>query len=250
MDFLILSFIAGALTVAAPCILPLLPVIIGGTAATQDTDIASKMQPRWYRPLVVAGSLAVSVIVFTLLLKATTALLGIPQSVWNILAGGIVLLLGINLFFPVLWEKLMIATGLHLVSNRWLGASNTKKGLTRDILTGAALGPVFSSCSPTYALIVAAVLPVSFAQGLLYLAAYALGLALVLLLVALAGQSAVRRLGWLSNPHGWFRRTIGVLFIVVGVVVIFGLDRKFQAYVLENGWYDPIMKIERRLYIE
>lgn len=245
MDFLILSFISGVLTVAAPCILPLLPVIIGGTAALQGDS--PKKQSRWYRPLVIAGSLAFSVVAFTLLLKATTALLGVPQSLWNILAGGIVLILGINLLFPVLWEKLMIVSGLHLASNRWLGASTNKKGLARDILTGAALGPVFSSCSPTYALIVAAVLPVSFSQGLLYLAAYALGLAAVLLLVALAGQAAVRRLGWLSNPHGWFRRTIGMLFIVVGVAVIFGLDRKFQAFVLENGWYDPIMKLEQRL---
>lgn len=245
MDFLILSFIAGVLTVAAPCILPLLPVIIGGTAALQDGSL--KRQSHWYRPLVIAGSLAISVVAFTLLLKATTALLGIPQPFWNMLAGGIVLLLGINLLFPALWEKIMLVSGLHLVSNRWLGVSTNKKGLARDILTGAALGPVFSSCSPTYALIVAAVLPVSFGKGLLYLAAYALGLAAVLLLVALAGQSAVKRLGWLSNPHGWFRRVIGVLFIVVGVAVIFGLDRTFQAFVLENGWYDPVMKLEQRL---
>lgn len=248
MDFLILSFIAGALTVAAPCILPLLPVIVGGTAVWQE-DQSSK-QLRWYRPLIIAGSLAFSVVAFTLLLKATTVLLGVPQSVWNILAGGIILLLGINLLFPVLWEKLMLVSGLHLVPNRWLGASNNKKGLARDILTGAALGPVFSSCSPTYALIVAAVLPVSFSKGLLYLAAYALGLAAVLLLVGLAGQSAVKKLGWLSNPNGWFRRTIGVAFIVVGVAVVFGLDRKFQAFVLEEGWYDPIMKLEQRLNIE
>lgn len=245
MDFLILSFIAGVLTVAAPCILPLLPVVIGGTAALQDES--SKKQSHWYRAFIIAGSLAVSIIAFTLLLKATTAFLGVPQFVWNILAGGIVLLLGINLLFPVLWEKIMIVSGLHLASNRWLGASNSKKGLAGDILTGAALGPVFSSCSPTYALIVAAVLPASFSKGLLYLAAYALGLAAVLLLVALAGQSAVKKLGWLSNPNGWFRRSIGVLFIIVGVAVVFGLDRKFQAFVLESGWYDPIMKLEQRL---
>lgn len=247
MDFLVLSFIAGALTVAAPCILPLLPVIIGGTAALSDES--PKKQSRWYRPLIVAGSLAASVVVFTLLLKATTALLGIPQSVWNILAGAIILVLGVNLLLPVLWEKFMIVSGLYLASNRLLGAS-TKKGIARDILTGAALGPVFSSCSPTYALIVAAILPASFSKGVLYLAAYALGLAAVLLLVALAGQSAVKKLGWLSNPHGWFRRTIGILFIVVGVAVTFGLDRKFQAFVLENGWYDPVMKLEQRLHIE
>lgn len=245
MELLILSFIAGVLTVAAPCILPLLPVIVGGSVTTEDSK-----RKGWFRPLVVAASLAASVVAFTLLLKVTTLLLGVPQEVWNVLAGGIVLLFGLNLLFPVAWEKLMVTTGLNLKSNKLLGASYGKKGLARDMLLGAALGPVFSSCSPTYALIVAAVLPVSFGQGLVYLTAYALGLAAILLLVAILGQSVARKLGWLSNPKGWFRRTIGILFVIVGMAVMFGLDRKFQAFVLEQGWYDPIMTLEKQLNIE
>lgn len=244
MALFILSFIAGVLTVAAPCILPLLPVIIGGTLTQGDEQEAKR---DWYRPLVITGSLAASVIIFTLLLKATTALLGVPQSAWNIVAGGIVLLFGINLLFPTAWEKLMVVTGLNVKTNKLMGASYQKRGVYRDVTLGAALGPVFSSCSPTYALIVAAVLPESFARGFLYLLAYALGLASVLLLIAVAGQSVVQKLKWASNPHGWFRRTMGILFIIVGVAVIFGLDRDFQAYVLEQGWYDPIMKLEQSL---
>ncbi len=245
MELLVLSFIAGVLTVAAPCILPLLPVIVGGSVAAGDPK-----RKAWFRPLIVTASLAASVVLFTLLLKASTVLLGVPQEVWNALAGGIVLLFGCNLLFPTIWEKLMVATGFNVKTNKLLGASYGKKGAAHDVLLGAALGPVFSSCSPTYALIVAAVLPASFAQGLLYLIAYAAGLAAILLLVAIAGQGLARKLGWLSNPKGWFRRTIGVLFVVVGVAVIFGLDRKFQAFVLEQGWYDPIMQLEKRLDIE
>lgn len=244
MALFILSYVAGVLTVAAPCILPLLPVIIGGTL-TQGDDQETKRD--WFRPLVITGSLAASVIIFTLLLKATTALLGVPQSVWNVVAGGIVLLFGINLLLPAAWEKLMVTTGLNTKTNKLMGASYQKRGLYRDITLGASLGPVFSSCSPTYALIVAAVLPESFARGFLYLLAYALGLASVLLLIAVAGQSVVQKLKWASDPHGWFRRVMGALFIIVGVAVIFGLDRDFQAYVLEQGWYDPIMKLEQSL---
>lgn len=244
MALLILSFIAGVLTVAAPCILPLLPIIVGGSVVG-DTN-----RRQWYRPLVIATSLAVSVILFTLLLKATTTLLGVPQMVWSVISGVIVLLLGLNLLFPAAWEKLMIATRLPINSNKLLGKTLGQNGFGKDILTGAALGPVFSSCSPTYALIVAAVLPESFGKGLLYLTAYALGLASILLLVAIAGQAAVQKLGWLSDPNGWFRRVMGILFIIVGLAVLFGLDKKFQTYVLENGWYDPILRLEQRLNIE
>lgn len=243
MALLVLSFIAGVLTVAAPCILPLLPIIVGGSVSGDD-------KKSWYRPLIVTASLAASVVVFTLLLKATTTLLGVPQMVWSSISGVIVILLGLNLVFPQAWEKLMVASRLPISSNKLLGKTVGQEGVGKDILTGAALGPVFSSCSPTYALIVAAVLPESFGRGLAYLIAYALGLASVLLLVAIAGQAAVRKMGWLSDPHGWFRRIMGILFIVVGIAVLFGVDKKIQTYVLENGWYDPIMRLEQRLNIE
>lgn len=235
----IVSLLAGVLTVAAPCVLPLLPVIVGGSIVA-DGDAR---RARW-RPFVIAASLAVSVIVFTLLLKATTALLAIPPQVWQVISGVIVILLGVNLLFPALWERLSTRLGLGDRSNRALDASVQRQSVGGDILTGAALGPVFSSCSPTYALIVAAVLPVSFAEGLLYVTLYAIGLALPLLLIALAGRSAARRLGWLADPRGWFRRSMGVLFIVVGIIVIVGADKALQTLILDLGWYDPIANLE------
>lgn len=237
---IVVSLVAGILTVAAPCVLPLLPVIIGGSIVADDAD---SRRARW-RPYVIVASLAISVVAFTLLLKATTALLGIPTQVWQIISGVIVILLGVNLLFPALWESLSTRLGLGARSNRALDASVQRQSVGGDILTGAALGPVFSSCSPTYALIVATVLPVSFAEGLLYVTLYAIGLAIPLLLVALAGRSAARRLGWLADPRGWFRRTMGVLFVIVGLAVIVGGDKALQTLILDLGWYDPIADLE------
>ncbi len=246
MTLLILSFIAGVLTVAAPCILTLLPVIVGGTIARSgDTKAAQKRL--WYRPLVIATSLAVSVILFTLLLKYSTSLLGIPQMTWQIIAGVIILLLGINFLKPDLWERIPVVNQLNLNSSKILGKSLQQKNIGGDMLIGFSLGPVFNSCSPTYALIVATILPISFFQGLIYLFAYAAGLASTLLLIAYAGQGVITKLRWLSNPGGWFKRVIGIMFILVGVMVITGLDRKFQAFVLERGWYAPISSLELRI---
>jgi cytochrome c-type biogenesis protein len=240
---LLLSFVAGVLTVAAPCVLPLLPVIVGGSIVRTDTDAATA-QRQWFRPVVIAASLAASVVLFTLLLKATTALLGVPQLVWQLVAGGIVLLFGLTMLFPVLWERVMTATGLQRRANAALDSSYRRSGVGGDILLGAALGPAFSSCSPTYALIIAAVLPVSFAEGLVYIVVYALGLAIALLLVALLGQAFARRLGWLSSPSGWFRPVVGVLLVLVGLAVILGLDKTLQTFILDQGWYDPIQQFE------
>lgn len=240
LTLFIASFIAGVLTVLAPCILPLLPVIIGGTSARGNDE----KRASWLHPVVIAGSLAGSVIIFTLLLKATTALLGVPQEVWRYISGVIVLLLGVHFLYPELWERLPGMSRFNIVSNKALGNSYRRRGIAGDVLIGASLGPVFSSCSPTYALIVATVLPSTFFTGLLYLSAYAVGLAGALLVIAFAGRAAVGRLGWLSNPKGLFHKVIGGIFIVVALSVLFGLDKHAQTYVLERGWYDPIGRFE------
>ncbi len=240
IELYILSFIAGILTVLAPCILPLLPVIVGGSSLQDNNQ--KKLSLR--QPIVIIASLIISIVIFTLLLKATTALLGIPIAVWSVLSGGIVLLFGINMLFPALWEKFMAATGLATMTSRLMGQSQGKTGYKKDIILGAALGPVFNSCSPTYALIVAVILPVSFMTGVGYLVAYSLGLGLVLLLISIFGRLLVNKMKWMSNPKGIFQRVIGILFIIVGLFVIFGIDKDIQSYVLENGWYDPIMRIE------
>ncbi len=235
MDLALVSFIAGILTVTAPCVLIFLPVILGGSITGEKS---------WKRPLIVTGSLVVSVVVFTLLLKATTALLGIPQLFWQLLSGGIVILLGLHYLGVPLWEKITGTLGLPLLANRQLAAASKKTGIGGAILTGAALGPVFSSCSPTFAFIVAAVIPVSFAEGLIYLVIYALGMAATLLSIAYLGQAALGKLKALNNPKGWLPRAIGVLFVVVGLMIISGFDKKIQTFVLERGWYDPITNIE------
>lgn len=243
IELIIVAFIAGVLTVLAPCILPLLPIVIGGSALHGDSVQSRSIK----HPLIITLSLALSVIVFTLLLKATTVLLGVPTQVWGYVSGGIVLLLGINLLFPQLWDQFMIRTGLQAASNRLLSSSQSSSGIRRDMLLGFSLGPVFNSCSPTYALIVAVLLPASFASGFVYLLAYTAGLSLVLLLLGIFGQTLVAKLRWLSNPNGIFKKVIAVLFILVGLALMFGLERKLQAYVLDQGWYSWVEDIDASL---
>lgn len=237
IELTIIAFVAGVMTVLAPCILPLLPIIIGGSVRPGENI--------WYRPFIITGSLAASVILFTLLLKFSTSLLGIPPQVWQIASGIIIILLGFTIMWPTLWEKAGLK--LNLASNKLLGNAGKKKGLVGDVLTGAALGPVFSSCSPTFAFIVATVLPATFGIGFIYLVAYAVGLAAIMLLIALLGQKITSKLQWASNPKGWFKRLIGVVFIVVGILIATGLDHKIQAYFVQQGWYDPFSRFEQNL---
>lgn len=241
MDLIVVAFLAGVLTAAAPCVLPLLPVIVGGSVLA-DSDTSERRSLR--DPLIIVASLAVSIIIFSLLLKATTALLGVPSAVWSYISGGIVVVLGATLIWPSFWDRLATATGLQRKTSTLMASSQEQRGVKKDILLGAALGPAFNSCSPTYALIVAVILPASFGRGFVYLVAYAVGLAAILLLISIGGRAVVDRLNWLSDPRGRFRKIIGVIFILVGLMLILGLDRDAQTWVIENGWYDPVKNLE------
>jgi cytochrome c biogenesis protein CcdA/thiol-disulfide isomerase/thioredoxin len=240
MILLVLSFVAGVLTVLAPCILPLLPVIVGGSLGAAG-ETASKR-----KVFVIVGSLGLSVIAFTLLLKASTALISIPPYFWTWLSGGIVLLFGATLLFPGLWEKLPFLARVSADSNKLVGVGYQKKSFWGDVLIGAALGPVFSTCSPTYFIVLATVLPQNITLGVIYLLAYAAGLCLMLLLVGLLGQRLADRLGVVADSRGLFKRVLGVVFIFVGLVIITGWDKQIQIKLLDAGIYD-ITKIEQML---
>ena len=240
MILFILSFVAGVLTVLAPCILPLLPVIVGGSLGATGQETSKR------KVFVIVGSLGASVIAFTLLLKASTALIAIPSSFWTYLSGGIVLLFGLTLLFPGLWERIPFLSRLSAGSNQLMSMGYQRNSFWGDIIIGASLGPVFSTCSPTYFIVLATVLPESPVLGLIYLLAYTAGLSLMLLLVGLLGQRFADKLGFAADPHGKFKRTLGAIFIAVGLIVITGTDKQIQIKLLDWGIYD-ITKVEQWL---
>ena len=230
MFLLIGSFIAGMITVLAPCVLPLLPVIIGGSISGKVDDKK--------RPLIIAASLAVSLIIFTVLLKATTLFIDVSPAVFTAVSGGILIVLGIALFFPNLYDGLIVRLNLQAKSQQLLGQAGGKGKYLGAIITGAALGPVFSSCSPVYAYIIATVLPVNFAVAMGYIVAYVLGLSLMLLLIGFLGQRFLKRIRFIANPKGWFIRTIAVIFVLVGLLIVTGFDKKLQTYVSTHTPFD------------
>lgn len=129
-------------------------------------------------------------------------------------------------------------SGFTTKSQELLNKGGKKKTDMGAIITGAALGPVFSSCSPVYAYIIATVLPGSFSKAILYITSYILGLSTILLLVSFLGQKFIGKVRALANPSGIFQKAIAVIFIVVGVVVFTGSVVKIQTFVSEHTPFD------------
>lgn len=238
MLLFLISLLAGALTAFAPCVLPLLPVIVGGSISGDEKDRS--------RPYVITASLAVSLIIFTYLLKITSVLINIPQNTWTIISGLIVIGLGAVSLFPNIWENLVARFGLQQTADSALKKGVFRSGPVGAIITGAALGPIFSSCSPTYAFVLATVLPRDFGVGLRDLVAFIIGLSVVLLGVCLTGRKYLQRFSWAIDAHSKFRRGLGVFFIIIGVSIGFGYDTKAELWITNHTPVN-VTKLDQKL---
>ncbi len=236
MILFITSFVAGILTVLAPCTLPFLPIIVGGS-------LDGKVNMR--KALTVVLSLGISVIAFTLILKVSTLFIAVPENAWKIISGGIIVALGLVTLFPKLWEWKWIAN-MSIRSNKILGIGDQKKNFWGDVIVGVSLGPVFSTCSPTYFIVLATVLPVNPILGLVYLLSYTVGLCISLLIVAFLGQKILARLGVAADARGIFKKVLGMVFILVGIAIIAGFDKKIEAGITNSSYFD-VTKVEQRL---
>jgi cytochrome c biogenesis protein CcdA/thiol-disulfide isomerase/thioredoxin len=236
ITLLFTSFLSGVLTVLAPCVLPLLPIIIGGSVGSKGK----------YKPYIIIGSLAFSLVIFTLLLKASTILIDIDPAIWKYISGGIVTVFGLIYLFPDVWTNISVKIGFSKNSDVLLDKAGEKNGMLGAILLGAALGPVFASCSPTYSLIIATILPVNFFEGLVYIIVYILGLSTVMLAIAILGRTLTKRLTKIADPKGLFKRVLAVMFLIVGVSIITGFDKKIEAEILDSGYFD-ITKTEQKI---
>jgi len=237
MTLLIVSFIAWILTILAPCVLPLLPVILWASLEkTEDTT----------RPYIIILSLSVSIIVFSLLLKVSTIFIWVDPIVWKIFSGWILVWFWVITIFPNLWESFSTKIWFAWKSSENLWKNSQKKWILWSILVGLSLWPVFASCSPTYSIIIAVILPVSFFTWLINLFAYVLWLAIMLLVIVKLWQKFIWKLKWASNPNWYFKKILWVLFLLVWLAIITWYDKVVETKIL-NSWYFDVTSIEQKI---
>lgn len=218
------SFIAGILTVLSPCALPVLPTILGG----------SLVNPSRKRALIIILSLGVSTFLFTLIFKLGLVSLGISENTLRVFSGLIILSIGFFTIFPNTWTKLSAVLKLEQKSGQAMYRVNRRGDLLSSVLTGLALGPVFTSCSPMFGYILFAIIPASITEGIIYLILFILGMSLFLLAIVLLGQKLITKFKWAVNPKGKFKLVLGITLAVIGLLIMFNIDKQIEASLLEN----------------
>jgi ABC-type transport system involved in Fe-S cluster assembly fused permease/ATPase subunit len=105
----------------------------------------------------------------------------------------------------------------------------TNRGSIRwDITLWVVLWPIFNTCSPTYAILVANILPVNFAWWVINILVYVIWLVLVLAAVAYGWRAIIKKLKRAADPNGRFKKIIAWLLIVIGVAILMKRDKAVE----------------------
>ncbi|MDO4713655.1 MAG: sulfite exporter TauE/SafE family protein [bacterium] len=177
------------------------------------------------------------------MLKVSTSLLHIDPWIWNRFSTAIIIGYGLLLLFPQLWDR--IKSRFQSKTSSTTFKKEKKTGFVADVLLGASLGPLFASCSPTYALIIGTILPQNLWMGTLSILMYILGFGAVLFFIIYFGKEAIKKLSRYANPNGIFKKVIGVLFILTGIGICTGGFKYLESKLVEAGIGSSILNIEK-----
>ncbi|MFM9978153.1 MAG: cytochrome c biogenesis CcdA family protein [Sphingomonadaceae bacterium] len=220
----LLAFGAGALTILSPCVLPLVPIVLGSAA-----------QQHRFGPLALATGLVASFTIVGFAVATLGASAGLDGENVRLFGAILLGLAGVFLLVPAAQAVLTrVATPLA----NW--ASQRQQGLERFGLAGQAaigvlLGLVWSPCvGPTLgAATVLAAQGENLAQVAFVMFAFGLGIATVLVAIAFATRSVFTRWrGRMMAAGGGGKRVLGGLLLAVGIMIFTGLDRVVESAVV------------------
>jgi cytochrome c-type biogenesis protein len=219
-----LGFLAGMATLLSPCVLPILPILL-----------ASALARHWWGGAMLALGLGLSFALTGTLIATVGASIGLDAATLRTLAASLMVLFGAVMLLPPLQRAFARFTAqLGNKGQQALGAVHGEGGLSQ-FLIGLLLGLVWSPCvGPTLgAATTLAAQGRNLPQIALLMLLFGLGAGLPLLMLSTVSGAAMARVrGALLSVGGVVKSVLGACFVLIGVMVLSGLDRRFEALVL------------------
>ncbi len=252
------AFLAGVLSILAPCTLPVVPLVLGAGAGGGRS-----------RPLGIVIGLALSFVAVTILLASVLSALGISTAGLRVVAVVALGAVGANLAWPRFARHLeaaltpLVRPGLWVATGRSAVVASMPResvesrqpgGLRSGLAIGAAIGLVWAPCVGP---IMAGTIAIAATRGpspeaAAIALAYVGGAAVPLLAVARWGRAIANRPRRFAPGEG-LRRAFGALTVVAAVVIATGLDAQVQSAVtaaLPAGWSAAIYSVEKQPAIQ
>ena len=220
-----LALLAGVLSTLSPCVLPLLPIVLGA-ALTEHR----------YGPLALAAGVALSFVGIGLFVATAGFALGLDQTVFRQVAAVLLLAIGAVLVLPPLQARVAVAAG---PIGHWVQAQAgglPRAGAAGQFGVGLLLGAVWSPCvGPTLgAASVLAAQGKDLGQVAVTMLAFGLGAAAPLLALGTISREAMLR--WrsrLMQAGQGGKYLLGAVLIATGALILSGLDRQVETALVE-----------------
>jgi len=222
-----LAGLAGVLSILSPCVIPLLPLVLGGAASEHK-----------YVPVTLAGGLAVSFTIIGLFVATIGFGIGLDTDFFRALAAILLVAVGVILTMPVLQTRLAVAAGPvgNWTEQRFGGFSTS--GLGGQFSLGLLLGAVWVPCvGPT---IGAASLLASQGENLgevtLTMMIFGFGAGIPLALLGLLSREAL--MGWrdrMASAGKGIKTVLGVILIAIGILILSGVDKRLEAALVHSS---------------
>ncbi len=216
-----IGFIAGIVAGISPCIVPVLPVILA-TGVTTEPDAEVGWWRARARPIAVVAGLVVSFSLLILVGSEIISLLHLPQDFLR--DAGIALLVAVGLGYLIPPLAALLERPFMRIRSRQPSAQ------AAGFVIGLALGLVFVPCAGP---ILAAITVVGATHrvgitAVLLTVAFAIGAAVPLLIVGLAGSELTKRVKTLRERGPRLRQVSGVILIGMALAIGFNAFASLQ----------------------
>ena len=221
LTLLVVAFLAGLVAGISPCVLPVLPVVLAGWAPT-GVEVEPTSSARRRRSISIVAGLVLSFSLITALGSQILSALHLPDAVLHDLGIATLVLFGASLLIPQL--EALLERPFTRFARR--GPAGSRSGFA----LGLGLGLVFVPCAgPVLATV--AVLGARHKASVESVAlsfAFGIGVAIPLLVIALAGDRIIERKKWLTNRGSKFRKIAGVALLLMAVAIATNLAAPLQ----------------------
>jgi cytochrome c-type biogenesis protein len=216
-----LALLAGVATIAAPCTLPVLPILLGASVGE-----ASRL-----RPAAIALGFVISFSFVALLLNALTRALNFDPNILRDGATFLLVVFGLLMIFPTAYERLAAQVGLHSFGAGALSLADAR-GAARGLLLGAVLGLIWTPCAGPVLGSILTLIATSkdLATSSVLLVIYAMGAAIPMLAIAYGGQAVTTRVRNIARVAPQLRQAFGVIVIAVAAATFLHYDTQIVAW--------------------
>ncbi len=215
-----LAFLAGVFSVLSPCVLPLLPIVLGAAASEHR-----------FGPLALAVGVALSFVAIGLFVATVGFAIGLDSDLFRMIAAVLMILLGVVLLAPPLQVRLAAAGGpVSNWADRSFGGFDSH-GLVGQLGVGLLLGAVWSPCvGPTLgAASVLAAQGRSLGMVAATMVVFGLGAGLPLaLLGALTRKTMMAWRDRLIVGGKGAKAVFGIILIALGLLIVSGRDKSVE----------------------